>query len=137
VAAHRETRPIEPEQGSGWRQGGNRRQGWHSRSRERIRRQRLEDGTDAAWFFGGWMFLTLLAQGTNTAEANAACIQDAQRAIVFGSALLRVKGMISGTAQGAVGLQRKRRARKTAGKRAFGPLWRTIDDRRGWLAAGG
>src|SRR5258708_35064080 len=81
------------------------------------------------------MFLTLLPQRAGTAMANAPGIQDAQRSITFRSTFLRVKGVISGTAQGAIGLQGKSRARKAAGKRASCPVGRYIDHTDGGLTA--
>src|SRR5579859_329328 len=54
-----------------------------------------------------------------------------------GSAFLRVERSVGRAAQGTVGLQGKSGARKAAGKRAFGPLRRTIDHRSGWLTGSG
>ena len=83
------------------------------------------------------MLLTLLPKRATAAKANTTSIQHAQRAIVFGSALLRIERLGSLAAQGAVGLLRKSGARKPAGKRAFGPLRRTIDHRSGWFTGSG
>jgi hypothetical protein len=105
VAAQRATRPIPPEQRRRrWQRWWQRRRG-QSRSHKRINRQRPEDGTDPARFFGGGMFLTLLTQGTNAAEANATRVQHAQRAIVFRSAFLRVERPGSLAAQGSDSIQ--------------------------------
>lgn len=65
-------------------------------------------GAHPSRFFGRGMFLTLLPQGASAAIANASSIQDAQRAIMFKWAFLRVERAISGAAQRSIGLQRKR-----------------------------
>ena len=49
-------------------------------------------------------FLTLRAQGTGAAMADPSSIEHPQRAIALRPSLLRVEGMIGGTAQGSVGL---------------------------------
>src|SRR5579875_343150 len=124
VAAQRATRPIPPEERRGRRQQWWQRRRGQSRIRKRINGQRPEHGTDTARFLGGGMFLTLLSQGAGPTIPNATSIQDAQRAIVFGSALLCVERAVSGAAQGTVGLQGKSGARKPSSKGAFGPLRR-------------
>src|SRR5579875_2889642 len=82
------------------------------------------------------MFLTVFTQGTNAAGADASRIQNAQRAIVFRSAFLWVERAISGATQGAIGWQRKSRARKAPSKRAFRPLRRAIGHGGSGLTAG-
>jgi hypothetical protein len=127
VSTKMTARPIPPEKGSRRRHRRRRRRGL-SRGRKRISPDGPKHSTHATRFFGGGMFLTLLAQWAGTAIPDAPSIQDAQRAIVFWSAFLRVERAISGTTQGSIGLQRKSRARKTAGKGTFGPLRRAIHD---------
>src|SRR5258708_39385457 len=78
-------------------------------------------------FFGRGAFLTLFPQPTCAAMANPSSIQDTQGAVALRSAFLRVKRTVSGTAQRAIGLQRKSRAGKASSKGRFGPAGRTID----------
>src|SRR5258708_38780541 len=57
-------------------------------------------------------------------------IRDPQGAIVLGTPLLGIQGMIGRAPQRAIGLRRKRRAGKAPGKRRTSPLGRAIDDHR-------
>ena len=137
MATQGAARPIPPQERSRRRQGWRQQLRGQSGSGKRISRQRPKHGADPSWLFGGRMLLTLLPKRATAAKVNTTSIQHAQRAIVFGSALLRIEGLVSRAAQGAVGLQRKSGARKPAGKRAFGPLRRTIDHRSGWFTGRG
>ena len=104
--------PIAPEHGAsrGRRKRGSRgtcRGVWLRRQLRRQRgvgRGRPEDGTHPSWLGRTAAFLTLRAQGTGAAMADASSIQHPQRAIALRPALLRVEGVIGGTAQGSVGL---------------------------------
>jgi len=104
--------PIAPEHGAsrGRRKRGSRgtcRGVWLRRQLRRQRgvgRGRPEDGTHPSWLGRTAAFLTLRAQGTGAAMADASSIQHPQRAIALRPSLLRVERVIGGTAQGSVGL---------------------------------
>src|SRR5713101_4338676 len=89
---------------------------------------RPENGTDPSRLAGRFLFLTLLAQRARTAVTDACSIQQAQGAVPFESALLRVEGMTSRTAQRSIRLERKICACKSFRVRLTGPLRRSIRD---------
>lgn len=63
-------------------------------------------------------------------------IQDPQRAITLGPALLCIEGMISRTSQRAIGLGEKSGTGKASRKRRTGPVRRAILHGRGGLGNG-
>ena len=70
--------------------------------------QRMEQHTDLAWLCSGVALpLTLLAQRTRSATANAGSIHHAQAAVGFSTVLMREQHLVSRTAQRPIGLQRK------------------------------
>lgn len=85
---------------------------------EQLRRgdgQRVEEQADPAWVFGRLsMPLTMLAQPTRTAIADAGLIYDAQAAIGLAALFCHREQRSSGTAQRAIGLAEKVASRKAA-----------------------
>ena len=108
----------------------NRRGGWCLFSRRRRlvrlggqgstswrrRGARPEDGAHPARLLGGTGFLTLFAQWTRAAMANAGGIQHAQRAVALRPAFLQVQRMARWAAQRPIGLRGKCGTRKSMRK---------------------
>ena len=118
--------PIAPAHRLSW----NRKGGWclFSRRRHLIRLggqrstswrrigARPEDGAHPARLLRGTGFLTLFAQWTRAAMANAGGIQHAQRAVALRPAFLQVQRMACWAAQRPIGLRRKCGTRKSMRK---------------------
>jgi hypothetical protein len=118
--------PIAPAHRLSW----NRRGGWclFSRRRRLVRLEgqrstswrrvgaRPEDGAHPARLLRGTGFLTLFAQWTRAAMANAGGIQHAQRAVALRPAFLQVQRMACWAAQRPIGLRRKCGTRKSMRK---------------------
>jgi hypothetical protein len=83
------------------RLGGQRSTSWRRRG------ARPEDGAHPARLLGGTGFLTLFAQWTRAAMANAGGIQHAQRAVALRPAFLQVQRMARWAAQRPIGLRGK------------------------------
>ncbi|SRR5579883_1039713 len=80
--------------------------------------------------------LTLSAQGTGAAMADASGIQDAKGAIALRSALLWIERTISGATQRSIRLQGKSGTGKATGKGRTSPLGRAILNLRRGFASG-
>lgn len=75
----------------------------------------MQQDTDLARLLGGLALpLTLLAQGTGTATADAGSIHQTQAPLGFSTVFMREQVLVSRTAQCRIGLQNKVVAREAA-----------------------
>ncbi len=126
------TAPVSPKDG-----GGGRRN-WCFLWRGRQGGKRMQNGTHAAWLLRcGSISLTLFSQGTRSTSADPGSIQDAQRAIAFGSTFLGRERVSCGTVQGAIWLRGELLSGKAAHLRRFGPRRGTVGHQSRSLASRG
>src|SRR5262249_8359245 len=96
----------------------------------RVRRGKWpQDRTDPSWLERGAALLAQCPQRAGATMANTRGIQEPQRAIAFGTALLEIEGMVSRTPQAPVRLRGKCEAREPMRKRWASPLRWTVRDR--------